>query len=188
MAEVRRTRTWRTAARALGKAVAGLALGTATAVLTLLLAPVLLHAGSARTLAELERRRLRAFLGADVPITDQDPRRLSAHLLARAPIGLLGGVILLLCGTGAVAGIRLAVGWWITGRHLDGIPSSPAIVGYFALVGVVLAFLATQGLAGVAATERRLATRFLGPDRLEEYRRRVAELAVSRAEVVAAVD
>ncbi|WP_051468265.1 sensor histidine kinase [Actinomadura oligospora] len=179
---------WRAAGRILGRTVAGLTLGAATAVLTVPLAPVLLHAGSARTLAGLERRRLLTFFRADVPPPDRDPRRAAAYLLARVPIGLLGGVILALCGTGVVSAVRLAVGWWITGRNLDRIPPSPTIVVYFVLVGIVLAFLAAQGLTGVVAAERRLAARFLGPDQLEAYRRRVAELSESRAEVVAAVD
>ncbi|MEV5573689.1 histidine kinase [Spirillospora sp. NPDC052269] len=172
----------------LSRTAAGLALGTATAVITIPLAPVLLHAKSARTMAELERRRLLTFFRADAPPADRDPRRAAAYLLARVPIGLLGGVILALCGAGVASAIRLAVGWWITGRNLDRIPPSPTIVLYFALVGIVLAFLAGQGLAGVVAAERRLAARFLGPDQLEAYRRRVEELAASRAEVVAAVD
>jgi signal transduction histidine kinase len=44
------------------------------------------------------------------------------------------------------------------------------------------------GLVGVHWLERRLAARMLGPDRTEVLERRIAELAESRAGIVAAVD
>ncbi|MCP2339525.1 sensor histidine kinase [Actinomadura rupiterrae] len=170
------------------RGVAGLVLGAVTGVLTLVLAPALLDERAARAGADLERRRIGAFFNAEIPAITIDRRRAAGYLLARAPVGLLGGVILGLCGLGVVTGARLAVGWWITRENLDAIPPSPVIVAYFAVAGAVLAFLAAQGLVGVAAMERRIAARFLGPDPLEVYRRRVEELAASRAEVVAAVD
>ncbi|MFC4909911.1 sensor histidine kinase [Actinomadura gamaensis] len=177
-----------TSGSTLVRALAGLALGTVTAVLTVLVAPALLSARVATASAELERRRVDAFLNARITPVGVDRRRAAAYLCARVPAGLLGGVILALIAIGVVTAVRLPVGWWVTGRDLDHIPPSPAIIAYIAVTGIVLAFLAVQGLVGVAAMERRLAARFLGPDPLDAYRRRVAELAASRAEVVAAVD
>ncbi|MFC7616513.1 sensor histidine kinase [Actinokineospora soli] len=57
----------------------------------------------------------------------------------------------------------------------------------FVLFGVLLAFVAVQGLLGVERLDLALARRFLGPTGEEVLRRRVTELTASRAEVVAAV-
>ncbi|MFB4307532.1 histidine kinase [Actinomadura sp. GTD37] len=188
------------------RAAAGLVLGavSAGAELVLLAAAALLMAYSlafsrgrrtvpaavadgAEFLTELERRRLRAFLGEDRAVR-YGPLRALAYLVLRVPVGLLGGLILLLVGYGAAVAVRLAAGWWITGDHLDGIPPSWWIVLYTAAAGAVLLFLAVQGLAGVVALERAVARRCLGPSPLEEYERRIAQLSVTRAQVVDAVD
>lgn len=58
----------------------------------------------------------------------------------------------------------------------------------YLLVGALLVFITVQGLLGAATLDRRLADRMLGPSETERLRRRVTELSVSRAEVVAAVD
>ncbi|MEU8305376.1 histidine kinase [Actinomadura sp. NPDC048955] len=144
-------------------------------------------AEGAELLAELELWRLRVFLGEDRAVR-YGPLKALAYLVLRVPVGLLGGVILLLLAYGAAAAVRLAVGWWITGDHLDGIPPTWWIVLYTAVAGVVLLFLAVQGLVGVAAMERSVARRCLGPSPLEEYERRIAQLSVTRAQVVDAVD
>ncbi|MEU8120307.1 histidine kinase [Spirillospora sp. NPDC049024] len=192
--------------RPVGRAAAGLLLGAATAgaELVLLAVAALLMAYSmafsrgrrkvpsavadgAELLAELELWRLRVFLGEDRAVR-YGPLKALAYLVLRVPVGLLGGVILLLVGYGAAAAVRLAVGWWITGDHMDGIPPSWWIVLYLAAAGLVLLFLAVQGLVGVAAMERSVARRCLGPSPLEEYERRIAQLSVTRAQVVDAVD
>ncbi|GAA2285576.1 sensor histidine kinase [Actinomadura luteofluorescens] len=192
--------------RAAGRAAAGLLLGAVTAGVELVLLAVaaLLMAYSmafsrgrrkvpgavaegAELLAELELWRLRVFLGEDRAVR-YGPLKALAYLVLRVPVGLLGGVILLLLAYGAAAAVRLAVGWWITGDHLDGIPPTWWIVLYTAVAGVVLLFLAVQGLVGVAAMERSVARRCLGPSPLEEYERRIAQLSVTRAQVVDAVD
>ncbi len=67
-------------------------------------------------------------------------------------------------------------------------PPTRWIVLYTAVAGAVLLFLAVQGLVGVVALERAVARRCLGPSPLEEYERRIAQLSVSRAQVVDAVD
>ncbi|WP_051712694.1 sensor histidine kinase [Spirillospora albida] len=148
--------------------------------------PVLVADGACR-LTDLEGRRLSRFHGASVP-TGYGPLQALAYLVLRVPAGLLGGVILVLVAYGLVTGVRLAVGWWITGDHLDGIAPTWWIVLYTAAAATVLLFLAVQGLAGVVALERRVARRALGPSPLEEYERRIAQLSVTRAQVVDAVD
>jgi signal transduction histidine kinase len=95
-------------------------------------------------------------------------------------------VILLLAWGAALAG-RLA--WaWMWGDTYDGMARSLPLALYTGVVGGVLLFLALTGLVGVHALERRLALRMLGPDRTEALRRRIAQLAESRAGIVAAVD
>ncbi|WP_309240093.1 histidine kinase [Actinomadura sp. J1-007] len=144
-------------------------------------------AAGARALTELERRRLARFLGERAE-AEYGPLRALAYLVLRVPVGLLGGLIMLLILYGAATGVRLAVSWWITRDYMDGIPPAWWIVLYTAVAGTVLAFVAVQGLVGVVALERRVARRCLGPSPLAEYERRIAQLAVSRAEVVDAVD
>ncbi|MFG2085932.1 MULTISPECIES: sensor histidine kinase [unclassified Spirillospora] len=192
--------------RALARAAAGLLLGafTAGAELALLAVAALLMAYSlafsrgqrtvpavvaaaAQAVTELERWRLRRFLGEDGP-AEYGPLKALAYLVLRVPVGLLGGVILLLIVYGAAAGVRLALGWWVTGEYMDGIPPSRWIVLYTAVAGLVLLFLAVQGLVGVVVLERGVARRCLGPSPLEEYERRIAQLSVTRAQVVDAVD
>ncbi|WP_018657860.1 sensor histidine kinase [Actinomadura flavalba] len=191
---------------AAARAVAGLVLGAVSAVLELVLvalaapllgvaavrsrgraplpAPV---AGPVLAVTRLERRRLRVLLGyADA--AEYGPRQALAYLAQRVPVGLLGGTILALIAFGATGGVRLAVGWWVTGEHLDDIPPDAWIVAYTALFGAILLYIAVQGLVGVVALERRTARARLGPSPLAEYERRIAELATSRAAVVEAID
>ncbi|WP_329521357.1 sensor histidine kinase [Spirillospora sp. NBC_01491] len=193
-------------ARGAARAAAGVLLGALTAAAALVLLPfaALLVAcatassrgrraiprpvaDGARALTGLEHRRLARFHGERGDVEYGPPRAL-AYLLLRMPLGLLGGAILLLIGYGAALGARLAAGWWITGRYLDGIPPAWWIVVYTVVAGAVLLFLAVAGLAGVVMLERRAARRCLGPSPLAEYERRIAQLSVSRAEVVDAVD
>ncbi|NVI90654.1 histidine kinase, partial [Actinomadura sp. BRA 177] len=188
------------------RAAAGLLLGavTAGAELVLLAVAALLMAYSlafsrgrrtvpaavaegAELLTELECRRLRTFLGAGRTV-QYGPLRALAYLVLRVPVGLLGGLIMVLIAYGAAVAVRLGAGWWITGDYLDGIPPAWWIVLYTAVAGAVLLFLAVQGLVGVVALERAVARRCLGPSPLEEYERRIAQLSVSRAQVVDAVD
>ncbi|WP_307799870.1 sensor histidine kinase [Actinomadura nitritigenes] len=195
----------RAMAAAAARAGAGLLLGAVTAAVevVLLAAAALLMAyalafsrgqravpgvvaDGARRLTELERRRL-AFLG-ETGAAEYGPLRALAYLVLRVPVGLLGGAILTLIGYGAAMVAELAVSWWITGDYLDGIRPSWWIVLYIGVAGLVLLFLAVQGLAGVAALERAVARRCLGPSPLAEYERRIAQLSVTRAQVVDAVD
>ncbi len=190
----------------MARAVVGLALGACSAGaelgLLLVAAPVMVYAlafsrgrrtvprsvgDGALRLAELERRRLAAFLGEGRP-AEYGPLRALAYLVLRVPVGLLGGLILLLLAYGAEEAAGLAWGWWVTGDYVDGIAPEWWIVLYLTAAGLVLAFLAAQGLVGVVALERAVARRCLGPSPLAEYERRIAELSVTRAQVVEAVD
>ncbi|PRX92144.1 sensor histidine kinase [Allonocardiopsis opalescens] len=138
---------------------------------------------AAGALVDLDRRRLAYYYADPGAAALPEGGRAGAYLAARVPVGLLGGAVLFLLVWGAGTGLGV-LALWLSGHRADGIAPSPAIVGYFAAVGVVLAYLVLQGIAGVVALERRLARRFLGPDPRELLERRVAELATSRADVV----
>ncbi|MFI6585365.1 sensor histidine kinase [Embleya sp. NPDC050493] len=114
--------------------------------------------------------------------TPNDPRRLIRYLAARVPIGLLGGALLGLIGGGA-GFAAVMVGAWLTGSP----NTTTADVLILIPCGLALFALALYGLVGLADTDRALARRLLEPDRSEVLRRRVDELAASRAGVVEAV-
>ncbi|WP_031158005.1 sensor histidine kinase [Streptosporangium roseum] len=169
-------------------------LGTVTALLDLIfLLPALPFAGrpavraAARRLAVLEARRLRldpAALGLDTGRSDGRELR---YLATRAPVGVLGGLVLTLLVIGT--GVAVMLAWfWGRGLPIDGMWPTVPLIAYACLAGLVLLFLNLSGIAGVHALERRLAIRMLGPDPTEVLRHRIAELAESRAGVVAAVD
>ncbi|MGP3919898.1 sensor histidine kinase [Nonomuraea sp. 10N515B] len=145
------------------------------------------HAGAAaRRLARLEARRLRVDAAALDALTGNDGRPLR-YLAARAPVGLLGGMVIIMLVFGAWQGGQLA--WaWLWGEEFDGMARSLPLALYTGTFGSVLLFVALSGVAGVHVLERRLAMRMLGPDRTEVLERRIAELAESRAGIVAAVD
>ncbi|MFI7538705.1 sensor histidine kinase [Streptosporangium sp. NPDC049376] len=135
---------------------------------------------AARRLAVLEVRRL----GLD--LSPQGGGELG-YLAARVPVGVLGGLVVLLLGYGTVTAAVLA---WTWGRGLpfDGMPPTPPLVAYIGLAGVFLLFLHLSGLVGADVLERRLAIRMLAPDPTEALRRRITELTESRAGALAAVD
>lgn len=186
----------------------GLVIGAATGALTvcclalagLVIAPTLgwprwrataLHRVNTGVLklARLEQWRLGRYLGDPVAggYRGYGRERALAYLGVRWPVGLLGGVILLLGGYGA--GTMAVVGaTWARGGEPDGIAFEWWVALYLLTFCLVLAFLALQGLIGVVRLERRLAHRFLGPTDADALRRRIEELATSRAEVVEAVD
>ncbi|WP_106181830.1 sensor histidine kinase [Prauserella shujinwangii] len=145
----------------------------------------------ARALAGFEQWRLARFLGTESASGYSGPRALR-YLALRSVVGGLGAGVFLLILWGAVTG---AIMLW---QLLDGQPLGggdpvgtdqdwydPIVVFLF---GILLVFLAVQGLIGVAALERLLARRWLGPSEQERLRRRVSELATSRAAVVEAVN
>ncbi|NRQ30257.1 sensor histidine kinase [Nonomuraea sp. NN258] len=169
-------------------------LGAATALAGLVFVAVALPFGrrpwareSARRLAALEARRLRLDPGAlGLGAAREDGQELR-YLAARLPVGVLGGVVVALLGIGLWTGAMLAWSWG-RGLPFDGMPPTAPLVAYISLAGCVLLFLDLSGLVGVHGLERRLALRMLAPDPTEALRRRIDELAESRAGVLAAVD
>lgn len=136
---------------------------------------------SAARLTRLELRRLRL----DLPSRDQEGEL--RYLAARVPVGLLGGLVVMLLVFGAGWAARLMWSWG-RGEALDGMLPTPLLLTYAFLAGFVLLFLEVSGLVGVDVLERRLAVHLLAPDPTEALRRRITELTESRAGVVAAVD
>ncbi|RJL24167.1 sensor histidine kinase [Bailinhaonella thermotolerans] len=180
-------------ARAL-RVLSAVALGTATAVIDLVFVlatlPFARRPGvrrAARGLAVLEARRLGLDPAALGLGADPADGRHARYLAARAPVGVLGGLVLLLLVWGAGAALILLAGWG-RGLPVDGMLPSAPLIAYAVVGGLVLLFLDLSGLAGVYAVERGLAARMLGPDPTEALRRRIEELAESRAGVLAAVD
>ncbi|WP_437006773.1 histidine kinase [Streptomyces sp. enrichment culture] len=142
------------------------------------LRPVL---AGARILAELERARLRMWLGLRVTPAYEDVRALR-YVACRWTLGVLGGVVMLTAAIGLAYGTFGLYGWLL----LDGIRNPGSLV-LGSLGGLFLVFLAVQGIFGVAGLEGQLARHFLGPRHQEELERRIAELSASRAAVVDAV-
>src|SRR5215470_3147642 len=142
-------------------------------------------------LAALQRSRLRATLGLDIPagarVAERRPwpvgpwlaaatwRQLGFHLLAILT-GVVGGGLVAACWLAPAA----AIGYLAAGHP-------PAAAGTVAVAaGLLLAapWVARQVARADAASARAL----LGPGRSEELAQRVESLARSRAEVVAAAD
>ncbi|PZF85200.1 sensor histidine kinase [Jiangella anatolica] len=140
----------------------------------------------ASALVAFERRRLRAWYGTPTP---DRAGRVFGYLAVRTVVGLLGAAILLLVGWGMVT-VAVTVRMWLVGRPFngEGEPVGGLTILSLVIPGAVLLYLAVQGLAGVVGLERRTARRFLGPTESELLRRRIDELAESRAGVVAVVD
>ncbi|MFC8533404.1 sensor histidine kinase [Streptomyces sp. NPDC057249] len=140
----------------------------------------LLVAG-ARRLAEAERWRRSVFFGDRFPAHRASDRQVLRYLAGRISSGLLCAVVTALLGFGLVLAGLLAVG---VARSTLGWGELPAQVA----LGSVLLFLDVQGLFSLAALDARLARECFGPDERELLRRRIGEIAASRAAVVRAVD
>ncbi|GAA4540032.1 sensor histidine kinase [Amycolatopsis samaneae] len=191
--------TFRTRLRTLARTTLGLVLGALTAwvefayvvvgglalALPVAREPVF---GGARWLSEWERRRIERFFHTE-NATDYTGRRALSYLAVRCVLGMLSAGIILLILYGAVSGVIVLVqyshgksplGTAVPARWYDLLP-----VG---ALGILLLFVALQGLAGTVSLDRKFARRFLGPSSQEMLRRRVSELSVSRAEVVEAVN
>ncbi len=80
----------------------------------------------------------------------------------------------------------VVIAWRLVTGVLD--LSNLGELGWSALAGVVLLFVEAQGILGVVALEGKVAHRFLGVGERELMRRRIEQLAVSRAGIVEAVD
>ncbi|WKX70131.1 sensor histidine kinase [Streptomyces sp. XD-27] len=161
-------------------AVAGLALLSVTAwpgTRQRVLRPV---TAGVRWLCEVERRRLDRLLGHRLSAR-YGGRRALRYLAVRWALGLLGGLVLFSLAVGALYLSFLFWGWFIMSRD------TALIVLSSGTGGLLLTFLGVQGVIGVAALEGQLARHFLDPSQQEELRRRIDELASSRAGVVDAV-
>ncbi|MFF4920048.1 sensor histidine kinase [Kitasatospora sp. NPDC001261] len=135
-----------------------------------------------RRLAALERARRSAFFGDRFPHQYRaDDRRVLRYLAVRSGGGLVAGVVLGLLGFG------LALAVLLVGGVLRGSLGWEELATQVLLGGVLL-FLAVQGLFSLAALDARTARECFGPSEAELLRRRIAELADSRAAVVQAVD
>ncbi|WP_330241121.1 sensor histidine kinase [Streptomyces sp. NBC_00525] len=135
----------------------------------------------ARRLADAERWRRTVFFGDQFPAHRSSDQQVLRYLAARAGSGPVCAGVIALLGFGLVlaglfaAGVaRSAPGW---GELLGQV-----------VLGSVLLFLNVQGLFSLAALDARLARECFGPGERELLRRRIGELAASRAAVVRAVD
>ncbi|TDE12234.1 sensor histidine kinase [Jiangella asiatica] len=137
-------------------------------------------------LTTIERRRLRRWLDVDAapPATS---RAALAFLTARCAVGLLAGAIFALLAGGLATAVIMLGAWLLDEPAADGGDTGLTVLSLI-IPGVVLLYLALQGLVGVVGLERWVAARFLGPNRTEALERRIEQLAESRAGVVAAVD
>jgi signal transduction histidine kinase len=156
--------------------------------------PARVHA-AARRLAGWERARVAWFFSGARPTgtgaadhpdvgpapVPEDGRAALRYLAARIPLGLLGGLTVLAVIAGALYASMLLWGWFVIPDLLTTV--LPSGVG-----GLFLLFLAGHGVFAVADLERQVLARYLGPSREEALRRRIEELATTRADVVAAVD
>ncbi len=186
----------RNAAVRAGRALAGLVLGVLSVpvelAFLLLVCPFLLRRRTRRRvltaavrLAGAEVARLRLFGGVEV--SGYDGWRAVRYLARRWPVGVLGCLVLVLLGVGAAICVRLAWHWGM-GEPFDGMEPTVPIVLYITVSGTVLLFLEVMGLIGLVGLERRVALLTLGPSPTELLELRIAELAESRAGIVAAVD
>ncbi|GAA5189598.1 sensor histidine kinase [Rugosimonospora acidiphila] len=139
-----------------------------------------------RGLTGFEGWRMATFFGEPTPREYPD-RRALGFLSLRLMTGLLGGAVLALLGYGART-VALAVWVWLHGGRPDGIAPRGWIVAYLVVACAVLAFLVLQGIHAVANLERRLGRWLAAPNEREAFRRRISELAATRADVVAAID
>jgi signal transduction histidine kinase len=181
----------------------GLVLGGLTAlaemVFVVLLTPV--HAVPATRpgidalgskLVGLNRRRLVRYLDFDdLLCVEPDWRRAQSYLVRRFLVGTIGTGVLGLVGVGVASGL-IMVWQVVTGQPIGG-GSSPNRNEWYEILaigtmGMLLLFLAVSGLVGVAVLERSLARYYLGPSEEELLRRRVSELATTRAGVVEAIN
>lgn len=148
-----------------------------------------------RAVVDLNRWRLVTFLNYDDHLyVVPDWRRAHSYLVRRFVLGGIAMMIFALIALGGVAGGIMA--WQVVrGQRIGGGPGEDSHngnqwyeVGAAVVLGLVLLFVAVWGLIGVAVLERRLAEHFLRPSEAELLRRRVTELADTRAAVVEAVN
>ncbi|WP_107656247.1 sensor histidine kinase [Nocardia suismassiliense] len=178
-------------ARRAATVLGGLLLGVVTVPVDLVAAlGSLASPQCARSAVGLQRRRL-ALFGVTLRGTPGGYRA-AGYLAVRALIGMLTGVIGLLLGLGLVIAVSLVVGA-ATGAAVPIFDANEpgqvnwSTVAALALPGVVLCYLAVQGLAGIVGVETRAWNAFARPSS-GALAQRVDELTTTRADIVDAID
>jgi signal transduction histidine kinase len=148
-----------------------------------------------RALCNANRWRLVTFLNYDDHLYEvPDWRRAHSYLSRRSIVGGTGLVVLGLVFFGLVSGVIM---FWqvVRGQPVGGDAGDQSRngnqwyeIGAIAAIGLVLLFVAVWGLIGVAILERSLADQYLVPSEADVLRRRVTELADTRAAVVEAIN
>ncbi|NKZ04606.1 sensor histidine kinase [Actinomadura latina] len=172
--------------------------------------PILVLAGASivvlllalRPLTSWQRERCWAMLGLDIPrmpdlddgrpwdplrnLRSPDLWRVLRYHLVVGPLIAIGGLTVIMTWA---AGLFLAASGLYAWALPAGAPAGhPARVGAFTAIGLLLLVAAPWAAAGVRGLDARAAAALLGPDRAEELRRRVEDLAEKRAGVVDAAD
>ncbi|MFG2819792.1 sensor histidine kinase [Kitasatospora sp. NPDC048365] len=158
-------------------------------------------------LTAVQRARYRALIGVDVPrLTPTAPerrtwastahrlaatrpwRRVGYHLLLGPPLALLELLVLAVAAAGLAGVTACAWSWALpTGirqdwfGHLTLLPACTA-------AGLLLLCALPWTARAVARAEARLASGLLGPSRAQRLQERVDQLAVSRTDLIEAVD
>ncbi|MGW3401330.1 sensor histidine kinase [Streptomyces zhihengii] len=135
----------------------------------------------AAALLGIERRRLARFFGIRIATAPDDARALR-YLAVRWTLGALGGAVAVLVVLGIAYSSLFVYVWWLSAVRY------PLEVALSNLAGLMLLFLACQGVLGTVALEDQLARRLLGPSPHDALERRITELATTRAEMMEAVD
>ncbi|MFD6277242.1 sensor histidine kinase [Streptomyces sp. NPDC060209] len=136
----------------------------------------------ARRLTGLEWSRRSLFFGDRFPEHyGASDRKILRYLAVRSCTGLMCGLVLGLLGFGVVLAVLL-----LRGAVQGSLRWDELLIQM--LLGGVLLFLDLQGLRSLLALDSRLARECFGPSEQELLRRRIDELASSRAAVVQAVD
>src|SRR5215469_17610770 len=160
--------------------------------ITMVVAGPVLALWAVQGLAALQRSRLHATLGLEIPAgpraAERKPwpvgpwlsavtwRQLGFHLLAMVT-GVIGGGLVAACWLAPVA----AIAYLATGHP-------PAAAGAAAVLAAALLFAAPWVARQVTRADETSARALLGPGRSEALAQRVEALARSRADVVAAAD
>ncbi|GAB3441572.1 sensor histidine kinase [Actinophytocola sediminis] len=144
-----------------------------------------------RRLAEVNCARVARYFGYPKEDGDYTGAQAMRYLSMRSVLGLFGvGTISLL--TYGLYGAAIVIWQIVTGSPIggdDGSPTATAEEGLAVIaIGALLLYIIVWGLVGVAILEGVLVRHYLGPREAELLRRRVSELATSRAGVIEAVN
>jgi signal transduction histidine kinase len=169
-------------------------------------------------LTGIQRHRLRATAGVDIPPQPPMPGRLTTsgisvaarssatwrqlgyHLLAGPALGAAAVATIMMWLTGILFSLSLLYGWSLSSDNLLRRGAYPALPDhgpwplhiqfdvYLTLIGVGLLFAAPWVTAGVRTLDARVALSLLGPSRADELEHRVEHLTQTRAGVVDAAD